>query len=83
MLHISEDYFHQGLRQVAFFHGIHAEDTRYDIEKDVVEGKLVPIGGGVDEVMERLPHPAMNRSHLSRNYLNRFKWIYPGPGMSA
>jgi len=52
MLRITDDYFHQGLRQVAFFHGIPIEDSRYDIEKDVVEGKLVTINRGVDEVMK-------------------------------
>jgi len=52
MFHISEEYFHQGLRQAAFFHGIPAKDARYDIEKDVVEGKLVSVGGGADEEMK-------------------------------
>jgi len=52
MLHISENCFHQGLRQAAFYHGVSAEDPCYDLDKDVVDGKLVPIGGNVDTPME-------------------------------
>jgi len=52
MLRISEDFFHQSLRQVAFYHGVPVEDPRYDLDKDVVDGKLVPIGGNIDTPMK-------------------------------
>jgi len=52
MLRISKDCFHQGLWQAAFFHGIPAKDPLYDLNKDVIYGKLVPIGGNVDTTME-------------------------------
>jgi len=52
MLGISGKYFRQGLRQAAFFHGIPVEDSQYDIEKDVVEGKLVPLDRATDEEMK-------------------------------
>jgi len=52
MLHISDDCFHQGLCQVAFFHNMPAEDTQYDVDKVVVEGKVVRIDGGMDEAMK-------------------------------
>jgi len=53
MLRISEDCFHQGLRQAAFYHDVLAEGPRYDLDKDVVDGKLVSIGRNVDTVMEQ------------------------------
>jgi len=37
---------------VAFFHGVPTENSRYDLEKDVVNGQFVPLGEGVDQVME-------------------------------
>ena len=48
---------------------------RYDIEKDVVEGKLVPVGGGVDEVMKErmLLHPKTSRSRPLKNCSNHSK----------
>ena len=54
MLCISEECFHQGLRQTTFFHGIPTEDSCYDLDKDVVDGKLVPIGGNADATMEEV-----------------------------
>jgi len=42
MLRISEEYFWLGIQQAACLHGIPAEDDRYDIEKVVVDGELVP-----------------------------------------
>jgi len=54
MLRISEEYFYQSLRQATFFHDIPAEDARYDIEKNVVEGKLVLLGRGVDEEIKEV-----------------------------
>jgi len=44
--------FYQGVRQTSFFHGVPSEDWWYDLEKDVVNGQLVPLGGGADHVME-------------------------------
>jgi len=52
MLSISEEYFRQGLCQAVFFHDIPAEDSQYDIEKNVVEGNIVSLGGGNDEEMK-------------------------------
>ena len=50
MLCINEESFYQGVRQAAFIHSIPSEDSRYDLEKDVVNGELVPLGGGADSV---------------------------------
>jgi len=44
MLRINEESFNQGVRQVAFFHGVPTDDSRYDLGKDVVNGQLVPLG---------------------------------------
>jgi len=54
MMHISEDSFYWGLHQATFFHDIPVEDSRYDIEKDVVGRKLVSINGGADKVMKEV-----------------------------
>jgi len=42
MLHISEEYFRLDIQQAVCLHGAPLEDDRYDIEKMVVDGKLVP-----------------------------------------
>jgi len=58
MLRVSEESFNQGVRQVTFFHGVSAEDSRYDLGKDVVNGQLVPLGDdtdGADQAMEDQP----------------------------
>ena len=52
MLRINEESFYQGVRHAAFFHGVLTEDSRYNLEKDVVNGELVPLRGGADQVME-------------------------------
>ncbi|KAL9331422.1 hypothetical protein ACSQ67_001032 [Phaseolus vulgaris] len=39
----SEDCFYHGLQQAAFYHKVPTEDPRYDLDKDMVDGKLVPI----------------------------------------
>jgi len=56
MLRVSEESFNQGVHQVAFFHGVSADDSRYDLGKDIVNGELVPFGGedaeDVDQVMD-------------------------------
>jgi len=52
MLRISEDCHPQGLWQVAFYHDVSVEDPHYDLDKDVVDVKLVPIGGNVDTATE-------------------------------
>jgi len=52
MLHINEESFYQGIQQAAFFHDVRSEDSRYDLEKDMVNGQMVPLGGGVDHVIE-------------------------------
>ena len=46
MVRISEEYFRLGIQQVACLHGTPLEDDRYDIEKLVVDGKLVPTNLG-------------------------------------
>jgi len=45
MLKINEESFKQGVRQVAFFHGVPANDEQYDSNMDVVDGQLMPLGG--------------------------------------
>ncbi|KAK7335424.1 hypothetical protein VNO80_27261 [Phaseolus coccineus] len=41
-----------GVRQVAFFHSAPENDPHYDVDKDVINGRLVPLGGDVDALME-------------------------------
>jgi len=45
MLRINEGILNQGVRQVAFFHGVPADDSRYNLGKDVINDQLVPLGG--------------------------------------
>jgi len=56
MLRINEESFNQGVRQVAYFHGVLANDSRFDLGKDIVNGELVPLGGedieDADQVIE-------------------------------
>ena len=52
MLWINEESFQQGVRHVAFYHCVPVDDSHYDLNKDGVNGKLVPLGGNVDTVME-------------------------------
>jgi len=52
MLRINEESFNQGIRHAAFFHGIPAEDSRYDLGKDVVNSQLMSLGGNVDHTMK-------------------------------
>jgi len=79
MLRITEECFQQGLRQTAFYHDVPTVDPRYDLDKDVVDGKLVQIGGNVHTTMEEakgeenVVNSGPSRSHLSRKYLNLFK----------
>ncbi len=64
MLRISEEYFRLGIQQVACLHGAPLEDDRYDIEKIVVDGKLVPTNpGDINEEAEaETPGPQPNAS---------------------
>jgi len=59
MLRTNEEIFNQGVRQVVFFHGVPADDSRYDLGKDVINDQLVPLGGEdaeeADQVMEDPP----------------------------
>jgi len=56
MLRINEESFNQGVRQVAFYHGVPADDERYDSNMDVINDQLMPLGGedakDTDQVME-------------------------------
>jgi len=52
MLRISKDCFYQGLRQATFYHGVPVEDPRYNLDKDMVNDKLVPIDGSVVTPMD-------------------------------
>jgi len=52
MLRINEESFRQGVRRVAFFHGVPDDDERYDSNMDVVGGRLMPLG---DEEAEDMP----------------------------
>jgi len=52
MLRINEKSFYQGIRQVGFNHGTSMDDPRYDLNKDVVNGKLVPLGENADDAIE-------------------------------
>ena len=58
MLRINEESFNQGLRQATFFHGIPADDSRYDLGKDVVNGRLVPLGEDVDDAGQVMEEPS-------------------------
>lgn len=37
---------------MAFYHGVSADEPRYDLNQDVVHGKLVPLEGGDDTMMD-------------------------------
>jgi len=82
MLWISEEFFQQGVRQTAFYHNIPVEDPRYDLEKDMVDGKLVPLGENVDAVMDENKWEndtrwnRLSQSHHLRRSLRLFNWIY-------
>ncbi|KAL9284942.1 hypothetical protein ACSQ67_024699 [Phaseolus vulgaris] len=52
MLRINEESFYHGIRRVAFYHDVPMDDPRYDLNKDVVNGELVPLGGNAENVME-------------------------------
>jgi len=54
MLRINVESFQHGVRKVAFFHGVPMDDPRYDLNKNVVDGKLVPVGRNADTIMEEL-----------------------------
>jgi len=59
MLRVSEEKFNQGVRQIAFFHGVLVEDTRYDSGMDVVDGQLVLLEGeDAEEADQILEDPA-------------------------
>ena len=64
MLHISEEYFRLGIQQGACLHGAPLEDDRYDLEKMVVDGKLVPTNlGDINEEAEaETPRPQPDAS---------------------
>jgi len=57
MLRINEESFNQGLRQAAFFHGIPADDSRYDLGKDVVNDRLVSLGEDADDASQVMGEP--------------------------
>jgi len=44
MLSINEESFNQGVRQVAFYHGVPVDDPRYDSGMDVINDQLMPLG---------------------------------------
>jgi len=52
MLKINEESFYQGIRQAAFYHGVLMEDHRYDVNKDVVNGELVSLGGNAKNAIK-------------------------------
>jgi len=68
MLRINEESFNQGVRQVAFYHGVSADDSRYDSGMDVINGQLMPLGGedaeDADQVAE---NPFGGNSSTRRN----------------
>jgi len=57
MLSINEQSFRQGVRQVAFFHGVPDDDERYDSNMDVVDGRLMPLGDEEAEENEQTADP--------------------------
>ena len=52
LLRICEECFWQGVWKATFYYNIPAEEPLYDLDKDVINGKLVPIGGEVYSTME-------------------------------
>ena len=57
MLRINEESFNQGVRQVAFLHGVPADDSCYNLGKDVINDQLVPLGGEDAEEADRYGRP--------------------------
>ena len=49
LIRISKQSFNQGIRQTTFYHGVPIDDSSYDEEKDVIDGKLVSVGGDEEE----------------------------------
>jgi len=68
-LRISNQCFYQGIRQTAFFHVIPLEDDRYDVDKNVIDGKLISVDGDKDEDVEvqgeNLGEPSSEVEHSS------------------
>ena len=52
LLRISKNCFFQGIHQAAFYHRMPINDGRYDVDKDVVSGKLVSVGGDDEDEIE-------------------------------
>ncbi|KAK7335054.1 hypothetical protein VNO80_26824 [Phaseolus coccineus] len=42
----------KGMRQVAFFHSVPENDPRYDVDKDLINGRLVSLDRDVNALME-------------------------------
>jgi len=68
MLSINEESFNQGVRQVAFYHGIPADDPRYDSGMDVINGQIMPLGGedaeDVDQENEVVETPQLDETTM-------------------
>jgi len=62
MLSINEQSFRQGVRQVAFFHGVPDDDERYDSNMDVVDGQLMPLEDEEAEENEQTVDPMAEAS---------------------
>ena len=62
MLSINEQSFRQGVRQVAFFHGVPSDDERYDSNMDVVDDHLMPLGDEEAEENDQTIHPVAEMS---------------------
>jgi len=83
MIRIKEESFYQGVRQVAFFHGVSTDDPRYDLGKDVVNGNLVPLGENAHNVMEEEPQriEVVDARAFSRRDSRIAKNLDPGCGL--
>jgi len=63
MLSINEESFNQGVRQVAFYHGVSADEPRYDSGMDVINGQLLHLGA---KMLRTLIKITRLRRHLNR-----------------
>jgi len=49
----TSNVFFQSIRQDAFYHAVPLDDDWYNIDKDVVNGKIISVGGDKEDVVAK------------------------------
>lgn len=52
LLRINKSFFFQGVCLAAFYHGILLDDNWYDVDKEVIDGKLISLGDDDEDEVE-------------------------------